>query len=119
LRNYTTEASFDLIDSCRTKKTEKNLKSLSDIQKVIAAYPIENIKLAKIDEPPKDFTELCIRLAKTGIAIAEVNGIIVNSEIEGLVMSASKHLEQNNLSAASDKIFDAIDRLRIIGVPIA
>lgn len=117
-RTFATEGSIQLIKSCKSKSEEKTLESLSRIQAKIAEYPIENITKAKIDEPPEEFIELCLALAKTGIAIAEVNGIIIEPQMKGLMISAEDHLEHRMPWLAADKVLDVIDRLRYKGVLI-
>ncbi len=118
-RNFVTQGSVQLIECCRLRlRHGQTLESLCDSHKKIAEYPIENIKKAKLDEPPKEFITLCIALAEAGIAVGKKNNL-VDSKIIKLIDSAKTCLEQDELSTAADKILDAIDKLRFAGVPIA
>lgn len=113
---FVKQGGLQLIEDCKKNRRQRTHLLLGAVQKKIAKYPIEKLENTKIDELPKDFFSLCVRLARTAIVLAKTNGINVEVGIVLLIESAKHAYKEENVSMAFDKILDAIDRLKFTGV---
>jgi hypothetical protein len=115
IRTFITVECLRLIEECRINYKTTADEALSRAQKNIADYSIAAIKVAKTDEPPENFIELCQSLVEKGLLVAKAKGLKIYKRTMISLDSSKNCLKNGKVSLAADIILDAIDDLRFSG----